>query len=80
MDELAKYCKQVVIVLREGCIKVRDMFIDLGSTDPFHWFTLAQLCMKIFKTNFLKENTIAIVKEYYRDIYSKLASQWLVTL
>ena len=80
MEELAKYCKQDVVVLREVCFLFRKMFLDLFEIDPFQCFTLAQLCMKIFRTKFLKENSIAIVKEFYRDIYSKLACQWLLSL
>ena len=80
MDELKKYCKQDVIILREGCFIFRKMFLDLFEMDPFKSFTLAQLCMKIYRTKFLKESTIAIVKEYYKDIYSKLACQYLVSL
>ena len=56
------------------------MFLELFGIDPFKSFTLASLCMKIFRTKFLKEKTIAVVKDYYRDIYSKLAWQWLISL
>ena len=73
MNELIKYSKQGLVVLREGCIMFRDTFIKIFNIYPFQSFTLAQLCMKIYRREFLKPNTIAVVKDYYRDIYSKIA-------
>ena len=42
-EEFISYCKQDVIILREGCISFRNLFIKLRNLDPFVYFTLPQV-------------------------------------
>ncbi|CAI5685429.1 unnamed protein product [Oreochromis niloticus] len=75
------YCQNDVNILREACIKFRDGFIGETNVDPFSCVTIASACMKIFLTNFLPKNTLAIPSpdNYGRTskAYSHASIQWL---
>ena len=61
-EELARYCRMDVHLLREGCMQFRQMMIDRFETDPFNVAaTIAGTCMHVYRTRFLKEDTIAVV-------------------
>ncbi len=47
--QLGMYCKNYVILLREGCIKYRKEFIECTNVDPFGCVKLAGCAMKLFK-------------------------------
>ncbi len=53
--QLAMYCKNDVILLREGCIKYRKEFIECTNVDPFGCVTLAGCAMKVYKTLFFNQ-------------------------
>ena len=56
-DEMKKYCRMDVEVLRRGCMKFRDIVMSCTSPqhDPFTERTLASSAMAIFKTMFLNK-------------------------
>ncbi|KAJ8039716.1 hypothetical protein HOLleu_13809 [Holothuria leucospilota] len=61
-EEMRAYCRSDVDLLRQGCIQFRKLFIEETAVDPFkECFTIASTCMRVFRRNFLKEGTIAIV-------------------
>ena len=71
-EEMLKYCRSDVDILRKGCIQFRQLVIDVtGGVDPFEYVTIASLCMGIYKTLFLKE-------EYEVEIWNveKQESSW----
>ncbi|XP_039511243.1 uncharacterized protein LOC120466725 [Pimephales promelas] len=79
--ELAFYCRNDVVILREACIKYRKEFIECTNIDPFKSVTLAGTCMKVFKTNFLSRDTVALTHSHayinqYKT-YSNASIQWL---
>ncbi len=79
--QLGMYCKNDVVLLREGCMKYRNEFIECTSVDPFGCVTLAGCAMKVFKTLFLPKDTIALThKNAYINqckAYSNPSIQWL---
>ena len=73
--EMYEYCKSDVDILRTGCLKLRELFIQIANIDPF---TIASVCQVIYRNWFLPENTIGIVDEAQVDTYSVTKSiKWL---
>ena len=64
-------------ILRKGCLKYRELFIDIANIDPFEYITLAGVCQAIYESEFLPENTIGVVDEAQVDTYSLKAIKWL---
>lgn len=57
--ELLEYCIDDVKVLSTCGMKFRDIFMDISAVDPFSTsLTIASACNRVFRRNFLKENTI----------------------
>jgi len=76
-EEMYKYCKSDVDILRRGCIEYRNLFMQTARIDPFQYITLASVCQAIYRKEFLPENTIAIHRETPTDNYSVKAIKWL---
>jgi len=80
-EEIRKYCIQDVNILRESCLRFRQIFLDETGTDPFRYLTIASTVMALYKDKFLKPETIAIVpKHNYRGVqkpFSNASIQWL---
>ena len=78
---LFEYCDQDVRILREAIIKFRRMILDTTNIDPFlNTYTIAGLCMNVYKTNFLKECQIGVIPTRgYRseERQSCIAMQWM---
>ena len=45
-----KYCWSDVDILRRGCTKLRELFIEIASMDPFQNVTIAVVC-QAFSSN-----------------------------
>ena len=79
-QEIEKYCKQDVTILRLACLAFRKNFIKY-SVDPFTEYTaIASTCMRVFRKKILKENQIGILPPGgYRwvDNQSKKAVYWI---
>lgn len=57
--DLLEYCVDDVMVLAKCCMKFRDIFVDISAVDPFSTsLTIASACNRVFRRNFLKENSI----------------------
>ncbi|KAL5020225.1 hypothetical protein ScPMuIL_003117 [Solemya velum] len=86
-EELLKYCKSDVDILRRSCIQFRKMFMDITSRngnsgiDPFErCITIASACNLVFRTIFLEQESIGIIPSHgYRPRYKQSikALQWL---
>ena len=80
-QEILKYCRSDVDILRRSCLEFRELFRDMTSIDPFEkCLTIASACNLVYRTNFLKEDKIAIIPPHgYRpkDKHSILALKWL---
>ena len=59
--EIIKYCRSDVDILAKCCLLYREMFKDITGIDPFDKaLTIASYCHQVYRTKFLKEDTIAI--------------------
>lgn len=80
-EEIVHYCKQDVNILRRACILFRQEFLDCSKVCPFSdCTTIASTCLRVFRTNYLKENTIGIIpRNGYRmtNKQSVKALNWL---
>ncbi|XP_033756182.1 uncharacterized protein LOC117338926 [Pecten maximus] len=86
-EELLKYCRSDVDILRKCCLKFRKMFIQMtnkdGSAgiDPFqNCITIASACNLVYRTMFLESESIGIIPPHgYRpeDKQSIKAMKWL---
>ena len=55
------YCRLDVDILRQGCVKFARLIVKITDIFPFYdWtcHTIAGLALKIYRANFLTENTI----------------------
>ena len=60
-EEIIKYCRSDVDILRKCCLLYREMFRKETGIDPFNKaLTIASYCQEVYRTNFLKKDTIAI--------------------
>ncbi|CAC5385562.1 unnamed protein product [Mytilus coruscus] len=71
--ELLKYCRLDVDILRRCCLKFRELFMTLSNADdegidPFATcITIASACNLVFRTNFLRPDTIGIIPVQLKD-------------
>lgn len=86
-QELLKYCRSDVDILRKCCLNFQTMFKQLtkkdgkDGIDPFSkCITIASACNLVFRTLFLEPETIGIIPAHgYRpeEKQSVMAYQWL---
>jgi hypothetical protein len=80
-EEILTYCRSDVDILRRCCLEFRELFRDITNIDPFErCLTIASACNLVFRTNFLRENTIAILPPhgYHPGTkQSNIALKWL---
>ena len=79
-EEIIKYCRSDVDILRNCCLQYREMFRDETDIDPFNKaLTIASYCQEVYRTNFLKKDTIAIFNNdrQWKIKQSNVAVTWL---
>ena len=86
-EEILKYCRSDVHILAECCKMYREMFRMATDTthddtglDPFDSATtIAAYCMQVYRTKFLKKDTIALLPQHQqlKRKQSHEALQWL---
>ena len=60
--ELLAYCLDDVNVLRMAYCSFRNLFLKLVKMDPFRQaITISSICNKVFRTYFLKADTVGII-------------------
>ena len=66
--ELLRYCRSDVDILRRACLTFRQLFLEMtsgdgqGGIDPFQkCITIASACNLVFRTKFLRPDTIGII-------------------
>ena len=68
-----KYCLSDVEILRNGCLSYRKIFLDISKKnnigiDPFlNCVTLPSACHLIYRRNFMKSQSIALIPDYGFD-------------
>ena len=85
--ELLSYCRSDVDILRRACLTFRQLFLEMtsgdghGGIDPFQkCITIASACNLVFRTKFLRPDTIGIIPaQGYRqeEKHSIKAMQWI---
>ena len=78
--EIVKYCRSDVDILRECCMEFREMLRDKTDIDPFEkCLTIASYCHEVYRTNFLKKDTIAVFQHdrQLKTKQSNMAVKWL---
>ena len=79
-EEIIKYCRSDVDILRKCCMEFREMLREITDIDPFEkCLTIASACHEVYRTNFLKEDTIAVFQRE-RELkmkQSNMAVKWL---
>ena len=85
--EILAYCRSDVDIMTESCKLYREMFMQATDTthddtglDPFDKpITIAAYCMQVYRTKFLKKDTIALFPQYeeLKRKQSHEALQWL---
>ena len=79
-EEIVKYCRSDVDILRKCCMEFREMLREITGIDPFEkCLTIASACHEVYRTNFLKKDTIAIFQpdRQLKTKQSNLAVKWL---
>ena len=80
-EEILTYCRSDVDIVCHCCLEFRELFRDITNIDLFEkCLTIASACNLVFRTNFLKENTIAILPPhgYHPGTkQSNIALKWL---
>ena len=79
-EEIIKYCRSDVDILRKCCLLYREMFRKETDIDPFNKaLTIASYCQEVYRTNFLKKDTIAIFNNdrQWKIKQSNVAITWL---
>ena len=77
--EIIKYCRSDVDILRKCCL-FREMLRDETGIDPFDKaLTIASYCHQVYRTNFLKKDTIAVFQpdRQLKIKQSNIAVKWL---
>ena len=79
-EEIVKYCRSDVDILRQCCMEFREMLRGITGIDPFEkCLTIASYCHKVYRTNYLKKDTIAVFQRE-RELkmkQSNMAVKWL---
>ena len=75
--EMQKYCKADVEVLSKSILSFRKMFKDKFDIDPFRYITLASLCMSIYRSEFLPDQSI--VSNEQNEQVSIVSKEWFFT-
>ena len=85
--EILKYCRSDVDILAKCCMLYREMLKEVTAMgddetgiDPFDTsMTIASYCMKVYRTKFLKKDTIALLPQHQqlKRKQSHEALQWL---
>ena len=79
-EEIIKYCRSDVDILRKCCMEFREMLRGITDIDPFEkCLTIASYCHEVYRTNYLKKDTIAVFQPYrqLKMKQSNMAIKWL---
>ena len=79
--EIEEYCRSDVDILRRCSLKFKQLMEDTCQLDPFKYcVTIASACNRVFRQQFLEEDTIGLIPaQGYQPArkYSVMALQWL---
>ena len=79
-EEIIKYCRSDVDILRKCCMEFREMLREITGIDPFEkCLTIASACHEVYRANFLEKDTMAVFQSdrQLKMKQSNLAVKWL---
>ena len=80
-NEIIKYCRSDVAILRECCMEFREMLREkTNGIDPFEdCLTIASYCHRVYRTNFMEKDSIAVFQpdRQLKMKQSNMAVKWL---
>ena len=79
-EEIEKYCRSDVDILRNCCMTFREMLREITGIDPFEkCITIASVCHEVYRTNYLEKDTIAVFNNnrQLKRKQSNIAVKWL---
>ncbi|XP_069107303.1 uncharacterized protein [Argopecten irradians] len=79
-EELFTYCLADVDILRRCLLKFRQLLLNLTNTDPLQYITAASVCMAVYNSQFLKDQTLARLPSdglTVKDQFSRISIAWL---
>ena len=74
---MVAYCRSDVDILRRSCMMFRDDFLKIGNIDPLQYITIALVCMALYRSKYMPEKTIGVIKDVFKNTCSKMSLQWL---
>ncbi len=75
--EIVEYCRSDVDILRKGCLKFREECLEIANIDPFQYLTIASVCMAVYRSKYIWNDTIAVVDDPIGEKYLKQSISWL---
>ena len=79
--EIKEYCRSDVDILRRCCVHFKQLTEEVCNLNPFKYcVTIASACNRVFRQEFLEEDTIGLIPaQGYQPArkYSVMALQWL---
>lgn len=77
--EFMEYCNSDVDILCRGCLEHRKQFLEIANIDLFQYITIASVCMGIYRSKYLQENTMTVIKSDKKDMFSEASIAWFST-
>lgn len=76
MDMCLEYCVSDVVLLKEGCMKFRNLFMSItnNEVDPLQYITIASVCMTVFRRFHLTPQSIGIIEAVSSEQTKKAAA------
>ena len=82
--EMDRYCNSDVDILRNGCLKYRDILLNIFGIDPFQYITLASVANAIYRFKYMPEKTIPFIENlfilYWHFFIAIILFIWIFTL
>ncbi|XP_022241718.1 uncharacterized protein LOC111085792 isoform X2 [Limulus polyphemus] len=63
-EEIYRYCRSDVDILRWFCLQFRDEFLTTYDVDPFRYTTIASLCMAVYRRKVIPPRSIALISNH----------------
>ena len=79
-EELVAYCESDVKLLKEGCLKFKQLFEEKSKFNPFSCMTIASACNRDLRQNRMEPNTIASEQLHSWRLntnHSRVLLEWL---
>ena len=73
-NELQSYRRSDVDILRREMMLFRENFLKIANIDPLQYVTIASVCMAVYRSKYMSEDTIGIIKDVPKNTFLKIRS------